>query len=85
MIEVIPIPSFVVQFLLLFPFFILFLSVVFESVRSIHNPMTVANSKGSKKPGTAKSILASPVLAGLSRQEIRVADFVPRVKFFSAC
>jgi len=65
--EVVTIPSFDFQFLLLVLFFILFLSVVFVFFSSIHSPMTVTNSKGSKKPGTADSTLATP-LAGLSRQ-----------------
>ena len=64
--EVVTIPSFDFQFLILFPFFILFLSVV-VFFSSIHSPMAVTNSKGSKKPGTAGSTLATP-LAGLNRR-----------------
>lgn len=65
--EVVTIPSFDFQFLFLFPLFILFLSVVFVFFSSIHSPMAVTNSKGSKKPGTAGSALATP-FAGLNRR-----------------
>ena len=72
-IEVVTIPSFVFQFLLLFPVFIHFLSFDFIFARSIHSPRAVTNSKGSKRLGTAESILATP-LAGLSRHNHTIAQ-----------
>lgn len=52
------------MFLFIFPFFILFLLFVFNSLRVIHSSKAIANTKGSKMPGTANSKLATPELAG---------------------